>query len=92
MKRHARPHTCEHDNCGKSFRDRTDLRRHLRMAHEMAVEEIPCLVKECTRVFKGRKDNMFKHVRRNHPEHAYLTVVGRQKIKGTRVESVVDGV
>jgi hypothetical protein len=71
-KRHERHHQCPHTTCEKKFRDRRDVGRHYRNVHEMLVEEYSCLVDGCTKTFKGRKDNMYKHVRLKHPEQTHL--------------------
>ncbi|CAI6287654.1 unnamed protein product [Periconia digitata] len=71
-RRHDRRHRCSHGGCEKRFRDGTDLQRHLKNVHEVSVQDIPCLITGCTRTFKGRRDNMYKHIRRNHPKHVDL--------------------
>lgn len=72
VRRHDRPHRCPHDMCEKNFRDRTDLKRHMNNVHQVSVQEFSCLVKGCTKTFKGRRDNMYKHVRREHPDRVQL--------------------
>ncbi|KAK1749338.1 hypothetical protein QBC47DRAFT_152638 [Echria macrotheca] len=70
QKNHSRPTPCEH--CPLGFAERKDLERHMNTHHpyEAAVEGLKKDEKLCPLMcgYKGRADNLKRHVEKKHPE------------------------
>ncbi|XP_066275799.1 uncharacterized protein [Branchiostoma lanceolatum] len=74
MKRHemqlskARPYKCEVKNCKSSFKEKGQLRNHVRIVHDRS--RFPCPYEGCKKTF-GTKSTMLKHYRVHTDERSY---------------------
>ncbi|CAH1256697.1 ZNF777 [Branchiostoma lanceolatum] len=74
MKRHemqlskARPYKCEVKNCKSSFKEKGQLRNHVRIVHDRS--RFPCPYEGCKKTF-GIKSTMLKHYRVHTDERSY---------------------
>jgi hypothetical protein len=73
QKNHSRPTPC--DYCSRGFAERSDLERHMTKHHPnesaekgLKKKEKPCPSPDCPDRYKGRPDNLKRHVKTKHPE------------------------